>query len=50
MDVVAGDAKNNWVEKERDRGERERERKKMNKKEYLNGMLKKIEVSIEGRL
>ena len=48
MDVVVGDAENNWVKKERDRGERER--KKMNKKEYLNGMLKKIEVSIEGRL
>ena len=27
MDAVAGGAENNWVEKQRDRGERERERK-----------------------
>ena len=32
-----------WVEKERDKGERERERIK---NEYLNEMLKKIEVLV----
>ena len=37
VDVVAGVAENNWVEKVRDRGERG----KIIKKQYLNEMVKK---------
>ena len=42
VDVVAGGAENNWVEKERDRGERG----KIIKKQYLNEMVNKIEFLI----
>ena len=40
--MVANDAENNWVKKERDR----EERRKIIKKQYLYEMVKKIEVSI----